>query len=82
MLDAAWRITGAEIDHAEVARRPGDPAVLIADIKKARGVLDWRPRSSDLGSILAAAWLWHKAHPLGYRSGWPHRGKRSDSVCT
>ena len=30
LINAAQRVTGREIDYSVVARRPGDPAVLVA----------------------------------------------------
>jgi UDP-glucose 4-epimerase len=47
-------------------RRPGDPAVLIADASAARGELGWEPRHADLRAIVESAWRWHQAHPRGY----------------
>lgn len=35
--------------------RPGDPAVLLADIDKAKGVLDWRPKA-NLNQIISDSW--------------------------
>jgi UDP-glucose 4-epimerase len=40
-------------------RRPGDPPQLVADARKARDVLGWRPRNSDLEVIVDTAWRWH-----------------------
>jgi len=39
-------------------RRPGDPAVLVADASKARSLLAWEPRYSGLDQILETAWKW------------------------
>ena len=47
-------------------RRPGDPAVLCADPQKLMGELGWRPRSSDLTTIVRTAWEWKKNNPRGY----------------
>jgi UDP-arabinose 4-epimerase len=57
------------IEHASVRkvpfkdhlRRAGDPAELIADANEAVRRLGWRPRYSDLGSIVQTAWSWHTA---------------------
>ena len=48
------------------ARRPGDPARLIASGEKARKILQWTPRFDDVEKIIATAWNWHKSHPKGY----------------
>src|SRR5581483_9678248 len=42
-----------------VARRAGDPACLVADAARARGLLGWEPRCSGLETIVDTAWRWH-----------------------
>lgn len=59
-------LTGRPVPHRVAERRPGDPAWLLADISQAERALGWRPRSSDLRSILGSALRWHAAHPKGY----------------
>ena len=59
IIDAARKITSKEIKSEIVARRVGDPAVLIADNKKAKEVLGWIPEY-NLERILETAWCWHK----------------------
>ncbi len=59
IVEEARRITGKEIKSEIVSRRPGDPAILIADNKKAKEVLGWNPEY-DLKRILETAWNWHK----------------------
>ena len=39
---------------------------MVADASLAREVLGWQPQYTDIESIVASAWHWHKAHPLGY----------------
>jgi UDP-glucose 4-epimerase len=48
------------------ARRPGDPAVLVASSERIRAELGWQPAKQDLGAILSDAWAWLRAHPQGY----------------
>lgn len=48
------------------ARREGDPAVLVADASKARSILGWNPRYTDLKEIIETAWLWHSRNPQGF----------------
>ena len=43
IVDAASKATGSAIPTLDSARRDGDPAILIADITKARKYLNWRP---------------------------------------
>ncbi len=60
VIAAAERVTGRRIPRRETARRPGDPAILVADARRAREVLGWTPRLSGLADILATAWGWHE----------------------
>lgn len=56
MLEAARRISGREIPAERVARRPGDPARLVASSGRAAELLGWRARSSDLETLVATTW--------------------------
>jgi UDP-glucose-4-epimerase GalE len=58
-IAAARRVTGRGIPFEVTARRPGDPAVLVASNAKARRLLGWQPRFADLEQILTTAWNWH-----------------------
>jgi UDP-glucose 4-epimerase len=60
VIDTARAITGHSIPAIESPRRPGDPAVLVADSSKARCELGWKPRFEDLRSIIETAWAWHR----------------------
>ena len=65
VVAAAERVTGRRIPRREAPRRPGDPPALVADATRAREVLGWTPRHSDLDSILATAWTWHRRQHAG-----------------
>ena len=70
ILSAIEQETGRKIPHVVKARRPGDPAFLVADPSAARKVLDFVPRQSDLATIIRTAWRWHQhAHPLKSDAG-------------
>ena len=69
VLETARKVTGRSIPAVVSPRRPGDPARLIASADKARSVLGWKPRFTDLECIVESAWKWHESHPDGYRSG-------------
>ncbi|MGH9657669.1 MAG: NAD-dependent epimerase/dehydratase family protein, partial [Bryobacteraceae bacterium] len=60
VIAAAERITGRSVRVRETARREGDPPALVADPQRAADVLGWRPRYSDLDTILDTAWRWHQ----------------------
>lgn len=50
----------------EKERRAGDPAMLIADSSRLTQEFGWRPQHSDIHTIIASAWKWHRDHPNGY----------------
>jgi len=59
VVRVAEAISGRRIPCRETARRPGDPPVLVADPRLAVEVLGWRPRMSDLDTIIRTALAWH-----------------------
>jgi UDP-glucose 4-epimerase len=67
VIDTARRVTGREIPMIVGARRPGDPAVLIASSEKIRRVLGWIPQHSSLDEIVGSAWKWEES-VLGARA--------------
>ena len=75
LVELARKVTGHAIPARIVARRPGDPAQLVADGAQARELLAWTPRRSSLERILEDAWAFMRAHPQGYAE--PARAARS-----
>ena len=65
VIAAAERIAGRRIPQRAVARRPGDPPCLVADATLANRTLGWTPRVSDLDTIIATAWAWHRRRVAG-----------------
>ncbi len=65
VIETARRITGHPIPTVTAARRPGDPAQLIADSAKIRRELSWEPRYENLASIIETAWAWHQKEAVG-----------------
>ena len=57
VLAAVEAATGRPPDRRYGARRPGDPAALVADPTRARQVLGWKARRS-LTNIVETAWRW------------------------
>lgn len=55
------RVTGRKVTVIHGLRRPGDPARLIADASKAKRILGWNPRYSDIDTIITHAWAWECA---------------------
>ena len=66
MIEAARKATGKDIKVQMGDRRAGDPAQLIASSEKARKVLGWQPRFTDVEAVIGTAWNWHRKHPDGY----------------
>ena len=60
VIDAARAITGRTLTVIDGSRRPGDPAELVADARKAADELGWQPQRSSLTTILTDAWHWHQ----------------------
>jgi len=68
VIETARRVTGHAIPAVEAARRPGDPAALVASSSRIQSDLGWTPRHGELESIIASAWEWHRGHPRGYQA--------------
>lgn len=66
VIDTASRVTGKKIPVRYEARRPGDPARLVADSRKAKEVLGWQPKRTELEAILTDAWTWERKYPWGH----------------
>ena len=58
VIDTAARVTGRSIPVTVGARRPGDPATLVAASTRIRRALGWRPRHAALDDIIRSAWTW------------------------
>lgn len=60
VLDSIERVTGQVVPHGDAPRRNGDPASLVADSQAAKSKLAWKPRFSDLDTIVEHAWAWEQ----------------------
>jgi UDP-glucose 4-epimerase len=60
VIESVRRVTGRPVVVEEYARRPGDPAVLVASSEKIRTELGWKPKFAELDQIIASAWEWHQ----------------------
>jgi UDP-glucose 4-epimerase len=76
VLCAVEGVTGRKLPIHIGPRRIGDPAVLVASHEKLVSELGWRPRFSDLLSIVRSAWEWRQRHPRGYSAGEPRLASR------
>ncbi|WP_078556709.1 UDP-glucose 4-epimerase GalE [Bacillus alkalicellulosilyticus] len=68
VINMCRKVTGKEIKAEIVARRAGDPAVLIASSDKAKLELGWEPNYPELEQMISHAWNWHRKNPGGYQS--------------
>ena len=66
VIESCRKITGHEIPVVEKARRPGDPARLIAASDKIKRELGWQPKFQNIDAIIESAWNWHQKFPNGY----------------
>lgn len=66
IIEAAGRVVGHSIPVIDAPRRAGDPATLVASSQKAKQLLGWAPRYTDMESIIETAWKWHSTHPNGF----------------
>ncbi|WP_334111043.1 UDP-glucose 4-epimerase GalE [Thermodesulfitimonas autotrophica] len=60
VIETARRVTGQDFRVVEEARRPGDPAVLVASSQRIKEELGWRPCYGDLATIIQTAWEWYR----------------------
>lgn len=58
VIRVAEKITKQKIPYKIMARRSGDPAILVASAEKAKKLLGWQPRHSSLEQIITDAWAW------------------------
>jgi len=56
VIETVRKVTGHPVPEVIAARRPGDPAVLVASSATAREKLGWTPSRADLAGIVADAW--------------------------
>ena len=60
VVDASRAVTNREVPIVDGPRRPGDAAVLVSGSDRAAEELEWRPRRSDLKTMIGDAWRWHQ----------------------
>ena len=58
VIETIRAVTGLAVPFQIGARRPGDPAVLIGSAEKARSLLGWKPRRTELETIVRTAHRW------------------------
>ncbi len=73
VIDAVKRASGVDFRVDFAARRPGDPARIVAAADKARALLGWQPRLGDLSTVVAHALAWERKR-MALGSGQAHAG--------
>ncbi|OIK86049.1 UDP-glucose 4-epimerase GalE [Oenococcus oeni] len=66
LISAAKKVTGIDFKVEIGPRRAGDPDALVASPKKAKEVLGWDPKLSNVEDEIKSAWNWMTKHPNGY----------------
>lgn len=56
IVEEARRVSGREIPAIIAARRPGDPARLVASSGLAKEKLNWKPEYSDVHTLIRTSW--------------------------
>lgn len=60
VISSVERISGRQVPRKRSPRRAGDPASLVADAGRARSILGWTPRHSELETMVLTAYEWEK----------------------
>jgi UDP-glucose 4-epimerase len=76
VIAAVERVISRRVPWSPAARRPGDPATLVASAQSARRVLGWSPDPRGLDHIIESSWRWRTAHPNGYAVRAEHQSTR------
>jgi UDP-arabinose 4-epimerase len=56
IIAAVERVTGRPVPVAQASRRAGDPPTLVADASRAQQILGFKPKYSDLETIIETTW--------------------------
>jgi len=59
LIEAVEKFSGKKVAVRREAGRAGEPHTLCADGSKARSVLGWSPKNSEIHTIVETAWKWH-----------------------
>ncbi|MDP3941818.1 MAG: UDP-glucose 4-epimerase GalE [bacterium] len=59
IIDMVEKVSGKKVNVTIKDRRPGDVAMLVANVDTIKQELGFLPQYSDLETIVASAWKWH-----------------------
>ncbi len=60
VIAQSGRVTNRDVPVIYGDRRPGDAVKLVSGSEKAVRDLGWRPKRSDMATMIADAWRWHQ----------------------
>ena len=69
IVRAVEAVIGEPLPVRDGPRRPGDPAVIVADPSRIKAELGWQPQHDDLAGIIASALAWERR----LHNGWAER---------
>lgn len=64
VVEKVREVTAIDLTVEHTDRRPGDADILVADATKIQTELGFKPRYSDLETIIKTAWEWHKKEKI------------------
>ena len=60
VIETVERVLDVKVPVRPGERRPGDPARLVSDARKARERLGWEPQFAGIDTIVQTSWAWHQ----------------------
>jgi len=70
VIESVKRVSGADLKVALSGRRAGDPPAIVADARRIRSLIGFKPRLDDLDTIVAHALAWER-HRAGLAAAAP-----------
>lgn len=59
IINAIKKVSGKDFPVEFKPRREGDPAMIFADNSKAKDLIEFSPKYTELDTIVSTAWQWH-----------------------
>lgn len=67
VVEMVKKVSGVPFSPPVGKKRLGDPVRLVASPKKIKKELGFKPKYSDLKTIIKSSWQWHRDHPHGFK---------------